>query len=65
MSFDFKKYITDNQLLKEDSEEKYPLIAVEKAALLAKEMGIERQTVVDIVNQTYGAGMTANLDKNI
>ena len=46
-----------------DEDAKYPLIAVEKAALAAKEAGIDRETVVTIVNQTYGQGMSANLPK--
>ena len=44
-----------------NEETKYPLIDVEKAALAAKEAGIDRETVVNIVNQTYGQGMSANL----
>ena len=46
-----------------DEDAKYPLIAVEKAALAAKKAGIDRETVVTIVNQTYGQGMSANLPK--
>jgi hypothetical protein len=75
MAFNFNKYKSNNPLLQEVEEEvsvsssgvemeeetKYPLIAVEKAALEAKEAGIDRETVVNIVNQTYGQGMSANL----
>lgn len=46
-----------------DEDAKYPLIAVEKAALAAKAANIDRETVVNIVNQTYGQGMSANLPK--
>jgi len=46
-----------------DEVEKYPLIAIEKAALAAKKAGLDRETVVNIVNQTYGEGMSANLPK--
>ena len=48
-----------DQKMMEDSEEKTPLMAIEKAALAAKEAGIERQEAITIVNQAYGKGMQA------
>lgn len=33
---------------------KYPLIGIENAVLAAIEAGIDKQTVINIVNQTYG-----------
>lgn len=35
-------------------ENKYPLIGIENAVLAAIEAGIDKQTVINIVNQTYG-----------
>lgn len=33
---------------------KYPLIGIENAVLAAIDAGIDKQTVINIVNQTYG-----------
>lgn len=46
-----------------NEDDKAPLMAVEKAALAAKAANIDRETVVNIVNQTYGKGMSASLFK--
>ena len=35
-------------------ENKYPLLGIENAVLAAIEAGIDKQTVINIVNQTYG-----------
>lgn len=35
-------------------ENKFPLLGIENAVLAAIEAGIDKQTVINIVNQTYG-----------
>lgn len=67
MAFNFRKYTSNNPLLQEldnidqyaesgefMGENKYPLIGIENAVLAAIEAGIDKQTVINIVNQTYG-----------
>lgn len=67
MAFNFRKYTSNNPLLQEldnidqyaesgefMEENKYPLIGIENAVLAAIEAGIDKQTVINIVNQTYG-----------
>lgn len=54
-----------DQKMMEDSEGKYPLIALEKAALAAKDANIEREEAVTIVNQAYGKGMQAYGEKSM
>jgi hypothetical protein len=68
MAFNFERYTSNNPLLHEIEEEvtfsssgvemgqsnKYPLIGIENAVLAAIEAGIDKQTVINIVNQTYG-----------
>lgn len=68
MAFNFEKYTSNNPLLHEIEEEvtvsssgiemgqsnKYPLIGIENAVLAAIDAGIDKQTVINIVNQTYG-----------
>jgi len=48
-----------DQKMMEDSIEKTPLMAIEKAALAAKKAGIKREEAIIIVNQAYGKGMQA------
>ena len=68
MAFNFESYKTNNPLLQEIEEEvtvsssgvemgqanKYPLVGIENAVLAAIDAGIDKQTVINIVNQTYG-----------
>ena len=67
MAFNFRQYTSNNPLLQEldnidqyaesgefMGENKYPLIGIENAVLAAIEAGIDKQTVINIVNQTYG-----------
>lgn len=54
-----------DQKMMEDSVEKYPRIALEKAALAAKDADIEREEAVTIVNQAYGKGMQAYGEKSM
>jgi len=68
MAFNFERYTSNNPLLHEIEEEvtvsssgvemgqsnQYPLIGIENAVLAAIEAGIDKQTVINIVNQTYG-----------
>jgi hypothetical protein len=58
----YDNYIPGEKMI-EDSEGKYPLIALEKAALAAKEAGIKREEAIIIVNQAYGKGMQAYGEK--
>lgn len=69
MAFNFQKYTSNNPLLHEIEEEvtvsssdiemgqsnNYPLVGIENAVLAAIDAGIDKQTVINIVNQTYGA----------
>ena len=59
----YGNYIPGEKMM-EDSAEKYPLIAIEKAAIAAKKAGIEREDAVNIVNQAYGKGMQAYGEKS-
>jgi hypothetical protein len=68
MAFNFEKYTSNNPLLQEIEEEvtvsssgvemgqsnNYPLVGIENAVLAAIDAGIDKQTVINIVNQTYG-----------
>ena len=68
MAFNFERYTSNNPLLQEIEEEvtagssgiemgqrsKYPLVGIENAVLAAIEANIDKQTVINIVNQTYG-----------
>jgi hypothetical protein len=68
MAFNFEKYTSNNPLLHEIEEEvtvgssgiemgqsnNYPLVGIENAVLAAIDAGIDKQTVINIVNQTYG-----------
>jgi hypothetical protein len=68
MAFNFEKYTSNNPLLHEIEEEvtvsssgiemgqsnNYPLVGIENAVLAAIEANIDKQTVINIVNQTYG-----------
>ena len=67
MAFNFRQYTSNNPLLQElenidqyaedgeyTNENKYPLIGIENAVLDAMKAGIDKQTVINIVNQTYG-----------
>jgi hypothetical protein len=74
MSFNYKQYTANNPLLQEVDEEvtvsssgvemeegsNYPRVALEQAALEAKEAGVDREEAVTIVNQAYGAGMSSD-----
>ena len=69
MAFNFERYTSNNPLLHEIEEEvtvsssgiemgqdnNYPLVGIENAVLAAIDAGIDKQTVINIVNQTYGA----------
>ena len=68
MAFNFERYTSNNPLLQEIEEEvtvsssgvqmeeadQYPLVGIETAVLNAIKSGIDKQTVINIVNQTYG-----------
>lgn len=68
MAFNFEKYTSNNPLLQEIEEEvtvsssgvemgqsnNYPLVGIENAVLAAIDAGIDKETVINIVNQTYG-----------
>ena len=55
MAFNFERYTSNNPLLQEIEEaDQYPLVVIETAVLNAIKSGIDKQTVINIVNQTYG-----------
>jgi hypothetical protein len=55
MAFNFERYTSNNPLLQEIEEaDQYPLVGIESAVLNAIKSGIDKQTVINIVNQTYG-----------
>ena len=55
MAFNFERYTSNNPLLQEIEEaDQYPLVGIETAVLNAIKSGIDKQTVINIVNQTYG-----------
>jgi hypothetical protein len=68
MAFNFERYTSNNPLLHEIEEEvtvsssgvqmeeadQYPLVGIETAVLNAIKAGVDKQTVINIVNQTYG-----------